>query len=64
MEVVKILDEYELILLPEEVAEILRIGMNEMYKILNSGDLPAFKAGSTWRIPKNNLLNYINKRTS
>lgn len=58
------LEQYETILIPEECAEILRIGMNEMYKILNSGDLPAFKVGRTWRIPKNNLLNYINKRTS
>lgn len=58
------LEQYETILIPEECAEILRIGMNEMYKILNSGDLPAFKVGRTWRIPKNNLLNYINERTS
>lgn len=57
------LDNYSTILLPEEVAEILRIGMNEMYKILNSGQLSAYRVGRSWRIPKENLIRYIHSQT-
>ncbi|CDE68298.1 dNA binding domain excisionase family [Clostridium sp. CAG:277] len=56
-------DDYPAILLPEEVSEILRIGMNEMYKILNNGQLSAYRVGRSWRIPKENLINYIQSQT-
>lgn len=57
------LESYEDVLLPEEAAEILRIGMNQMYKILNSGELKAYRVGRSWRIPKQNIISYLNQRT-
>lgn len=36
------LENYETILIPEEVCEILRIGQNKIYKLLNSGCLAWF----------------------
>ncbi|MDD7403680.1 MAG: helix-turn-helix domain-containing protein [Butyribacter sp.] len=57
------LENYDDILLPEEAAEILKIGMNQMYKILNTGELKAYRVGRSWRIPKENIINYINQKT-
>lgn len=53
------LESYETILLPEECAEILRIGMSEVYRMLKNKVLVGYKVGKTWRIPKANLVAYI-----
>ena len=53
------LENYETILVPEDVCEILRIGKSECYKILGNGDLEGYKVGKTWRIPKENVIAYI-----
>lgn len=57
------LENYELILIPEECADILRIGMTEMYKLLNTGVIQGYRVGKTWRIPKANLIAYILSKT-
>ncbi len=53
------LEQYETILVPEELCEILRIGQNEVYKMLNSKQIIGYKVGKTWRIPKENVISYI-----
>lgn len=58
------LEQYDPVLLPEEAAEILRIGMNQMYKILNSGELKAYHVGRTWRIPKESVINYLMEKAN
>lgn len=57
------LENYEIILIPEEAAEILRIGMSEMYRLLNENIISAYKVGRNWRIPKDNLISYIKSKT-
>lgn len=52
-------EEYPDILTPEEVSEILRIGMNRVYGHLNTGVINAYKEGRIWRIPKKEILNYL-----
>jgi excisionase family DNA binding protein len=47
------------ILTVEEMMEVLYIGRNYAYKLLNSGDIKAFKVGKSWRIPKKSLEEYI-----
>ncbi|RIW31611.1 DNA-binding protein [Bacillus salacetis] len=47
----------------EEVMEILYIGRNYAYKLLNSGELKAFRVGRKWRIPKKCLEEYIIDRS-
>lgn len=50
----------ELIILnPEEAADYLRIGMNNMYKLLNEKKIKACRIGRTWKIPKTSLDEYI-----
>ena len=50
---------YDDVLTVSDVAEILYIGRNTVYELLNSGALEGFRIGKTWRIPKVNLEKYI-----
>lgn len=51
------------ILTPAEVAEYLRISKKTVYKMVRSGDLPAFKAGKHWRVPQAELGAWIARRS-
>lgn len=43
----------------EEVMEYLNIGKNTLYKLLNNGEISAFKIGKIWKIPKKSVEEYI-----
>ena len=45
-------EQYDDILTIEEVAELLRIGMTQAYRIVRSGNLKGYKEGKDWKIPK------------
>ncbi|MZQ74730.1 MAG: helix-turn-helix domain-containing protein [Peptoclostridium sp.] len=51
------------VLTVEELMEVLYIGRNYAYKILNSGDLKAFRVGRKWRIPRLCIEEYIIKNS-
>ena len=51
--------DYNDILSVSDVCEILFIGRNRAYELLNSGLLKGFRVGKTWRIPKKSLEAYI-----
>ena len=51
--------EYTDILSVGDVCEILLIGRNRTYELLNDGSLRGFRVGRTWRIPKKSLETYI-----
>lgn len=53
------LEEYPDILLPEDLCEILRMGSNAVYNLLNTGKIKAFKNGRTWRISKTAVVEFI-----
>ena len=42
-----------------EVAEYLGVGKNRVYELLNTGKLNGFHMGSTWKISRMALENYI-----
>jgi len=42
-----------------EVAEILRTRPNTIIDMLNSGELPAYREGRNWKIPRECLERYI-----
>ena len=46
-----------------EVAEYLKIPKKTAYKMVRSGDLPAFKAGKHWRVPQTELGAWIARRS-
>ena len=53
------LDEYGDILTTEEACEVLRVGYNAMYALLNSGKLKGYRNGRIWRIPKAAVREFI-----
>ena len=49
------------ILTAYEAMDYLGVGENTMYRLLNSGELGAFKIGRVWKIPRKELDKYIDK---
>lgn len=58
------LDEYNDILCPKDVREILDVGWNKTYKLLSSGEIKNFRVGRSIRIPKIYLFEYLKKMCS
>lgn len=56
-------ENYDDILTVDDIAEALKIGSTQAYKIIQSGQIYAFKEVKSWRIPKSGLIEYINKRS-
>lgn len=55
------LDEREPIseyLTPREVMDLLYIGKNTLYKLLNSGELKGFRIGKQWRVRREDLTEF------
>lgn len=44
-----------------EAKNYLGIGENSIYRLLNSGELGAFRIGRTWKIPIKELDKYIDE---
>ena len=53
------LSEYPEVLTTDEAAEVLRVGFNTLYDLLQSGKLKAYRNGRLWRIPKKSVIEYI-----
>ena len=62
-EVFVLLEEYDEILTAEEAAEVLKVGMNALYRLLTSGELKAFRNGRVWRVPKQAIAEYIHHKS-
>ena len=43
----------------EELCEILKIGKNGAYELLNSGQIKAIQIGRIWKIPKKAVEEFI-----
>lgn len=53
------LEQYEAVLTVADLQEILGIGRNTAYALLNSGEIPSFRIGKKWRVPKDAVLHYL-----
>ncbi|MBR1851863.1 MAG: helix-turn-helix domain-containing protein [Lachnospiraceae bacterium] len=54
------LNSYPSILTVDDVMEILQIGRNKCYELLNSGKLKGFRLGTkTWKIPRKSIEDFI-----
>jgi excisionase family DNA binding protein len=49
----------QLLLKPEEAAEVIRVGRSKMYELLASGVIKSVKIGALRRIPANALEEYV-----
>ena len=54
------LDNYPDVLTVKEFQKALSIGRTKSYNLLKSGDIDYFKLGKQIRIPKQNLVAYLN----
>ena len=55
------LDEYNTVLTIQELMEVLNIGRNSAYELLNSGAIRAFRIGSRWKYRKMLLLTTLDR---
>lgn len=46
----------------DELCEILGIGKNTAYQLLNDQEIDAFKVGTVWKIPKKSVEEYIDRK--
>ena len=44
-----------------EAMDYLGIGENTLYRLLNSGEIGAFRIGRIWKVPRKELDKYIDK---
>lgn len=53
------LEEYNDVLVIEDIMDILKIGRNSAYKLINSGEIKSLRVGRNIRISKVFLLDYL-----
>ncbi len=58
-----LLNDYGEILNIEDLCEVLLIGKNAAYKLLESGELKGFQLGRVWKISKVAVEDFILKRS-
>lgn len=46
-----------------EVAAYLRVSLSTIYRLLKTGDLPAFKIGSDWRFNRVHIEEWLKSRS-
>lgn len=52
-------DDYNEIMTVSQLAELLQIGMNTAYKLVNSGELRSFRINNIHRIERSAVTDYI-----
>lgn len=57
------LEQYHDILTIEELCEILKIGRNRAYELLESGTIKGFCLGKPWKIPRIAVENYLKQQS-
>lgn len=53
------LNGYPDILTVADITEILSIGKNRAYELLEHGSIKGFRIGRVWKVPKESLWEYI-----
>ena len=48
---------------PAEVADLLELHVNTVYRLFRNQIVPAFKLGGSWRIYKKDLIGFIEKHS-
>lgn len=56
-------EQYNDIVTIDEMAEMLCIGKNHAYALLQSKKVKAFRKGRIWRIPRQAIIEYIIQST-
>ncbi len=56
--------ELDNLLTLKEVAKLLRLSPQTLYKMLEQGEIPAVKIGSQWRFDREQLKSWLNRHTA
>lgn len=59
----EIFKNYPDIVTPEQVMEMLGIGKNTVYHLLNSGEIKSVRIGKRHKIPRVYIIDYIQRKT-
>lgn len=57
-------EQYDDILTVSELAEALKVGSTQAYRLVRSQKIKAFKEGKDWKIPKGSIIQYITDQTT
>lgn len=57
-----IFNEYPNIVTVAQLQDMLNIGRNTAYNLLHSGEIKSIRIGKIHKIPKLNVINYLNKK--
>lgn len=52
--------EYKNLVTVEELMQMLRIGKNKAYELLQTGKIKSKRVGRTYMIPKQNVIDFLN----
>jgi len=55
-------EQYDDILTIEELCEMLNIGRNKSYDLVCNREIEACKIGKSWKVPKDNVIEFIKKK--
>lgn len=50
------------ILTIKDAAEFLAVPVSQVYTLVRQKDFPAFRVGKHWRIPKDNMMSWIEQQ--
>lgn len=53
-----------LIVSKTEASKLLNISVNKMLKLLEAGEIPAYKDDGQWKVPVKSIESYIERRIS
>lgn len=56
--------EYIDLITIDELCDLLMIGRTTVYKLLQTGEIKAFKIGKVWKISKASVERYIKERSN
>ena len=48
----------------EQFCQILQIGKNTAYKLLQTGEIKGFRVGRRWKIPRDSVNEYLNSKVN
>ena len=57
-------EQYDDILTVSELAEALKVGSTQAYRLVRSQKIKAFKEGKDWKMPKTSVIQYITDQTA
>ena len=48
----------------EQLCQVLQIGKNIAYKLVQTCEIKGFRVGRSWKIPRDSVVEYIKNRSS